>query len=408
MTEISSDVLIMDIETETFGLPDPEKDRLKFFGCYSYKTKKFYMITNKNDIQRVIKAHKYLVGFNNKKYDDIILAREGLDLNYKITVDLMEIFKKRASSMKIKKGMLGDLLMSYSLDFITKTLDLVDDGGKLQIDFNIFKKNEWTIQELGLIKVYLERDIEITKKLYEWCEEYFESFKGYLLEEDVRKKVYLTSSTASFTYKVMCKELGLKPEFANVDEDNSEMYEGGYVAYPAGEKFEDDISMWDYSSLYPSIFIQCNLFSYNCKCCTQEEKWHGKGFFKVEGYYCSKKQGRVEELYKKLFLLKKEYTRTKNPLAYSTKLLLNSGYGVTANPCFKNLYNKVGASDCCAIGRQMILYTRKRFREEGYKNLMSDTDSVVVKHPEGKTTNDAGELGKKIVLELQEYVPFPW
>ena len=365
------------------------------------------MITNKSDIQRVINAHKYLVGFNNKQYDDIILRREGIDLNYKITIDLMEIFRKRASSMKIKKGMLGDLLMSYSLDFITKTLDLVDDGSKLKIDFNIFKKNEWTIQELALIKEYLERDIMLTKKLYEWCEEYFESFKGFVTEEDVRKKVYLTASTASFTYKVMCKELGLAPEFANVEND-SEMYEGGYVAYPAGERFEDNIVLFDFASLYPNIFIQCNLFSYNCKCCIQEEKWHGGGFFKVEGHYCTKKQGKVEELYKKLFLLKKEYSKTNNPLSFVVKLLLNAGYGASANPCFKNLYNKIGASDCCAIGRQMILYTRKRFREEGYINIFSDTDSACVQYPEGKTVADAVELSKKIVLELQEYLPFPW
>jgi DNA polymerase elongation subunit (family B) len=404
---MESDALIIDIETKTFGRPDPEKDMMKFFGCYSYKSGKFYMLTNKNDIQRVINAHKYIIGFNHKMYDLPILKREGINLDYKIPIDLMEIFKKRASSMKTKKGMLGDLLMSYSLDFITKTLDLVDDGTKGKIDFNIFKKDSWTPEELATIREYLELDIMLTKKLYEWCEDYFESFKGYVTEDDVRKKVYLTASTASFTYKVMCKELGMEAEFANADGD-SEMYEGGYVAYPAGEKFEDNMCMLDYSSLYPSIFIQCNLFSHNCTCCTQEEKWHGKGFFKVDGYYCTKKQGPIEELYKKLFLLKKEYTKTKSPFAYITKLLLNSGYGVTANPCFKNMYNKMGASDCCAIGRQMILYTRKRFREEGYKNLMSDTDSVVVKYPDGKTVTDAVELGKKIVLELQEYVSFPW
>lgn len=402
-----NDILIYDLETQTFGRPDGNKDVMKFFGCYSYKTKKFYMLQDKQDIQRVLNAHKYLVGFNNKQYDDLILKREGFDINYKVTIDLMEIFKKRAGSMKINKGMLGDLLMSYSLEYITKTLDLIDDGTKLKIDFNIFKKDVWTPEEVLLIREYLERDIMLTKKLYDWCEEYFESFKEYLTEDDVRRKVYLTASTASFTYKAMCKELMLEPTYDDTSDDTSTSYEGGYVAYPAGEKFEGSIEVRDFTSMYPFNFMQCNLFSHSCTCCKEEEKWHGGGFFNVEGYYCTKKQGRVEELYKKLFLLRRQYKKEKNNKEYSVKLLLNSGYGVTANPCFKNLYNKVGASDCCLIGRQMILYVRKRFREEGYINLASDTDSNIVKRPLDKTVNDTNELCKKILLELQQYMPFP-
>ena len=34
-------VLVLDIETQTFGKPDANKDKLKIFGCYSYKTNKY-------------------------------------------------------------------------------------------------------------------------------------------------------------------------------------------------------------------------------------------------------------------------------------------------------------------------------------------------------------------------------
>ena len=40
--------------------------------------------------------------------------------------------------------------------------------------------------------------------------------------------------------------------------------------------------------------------------------------------------------------------------------------------------------------------------------MFGDTDSLAVKIPEGKTVEDANNLAKQIVLELQQYMPFPW
>lgn len=258
---VVNDILVIDLETQTFGRPDGNKDVMKFFGCYSYKTKKFYMLQDKNDIRTVLNAHKYLVGFNNKQYDDLILKREGFDIKYKVTIDLMEIFKKRAGSMKINKGMLGDLLMSYSLDYITKTLDLIDDGTKLKIDFNIFKKDVWTPEEVLLIREYLERDIMLTKKLYDWCEEYFESFKEYLTEDDVRRKVYLTASTGKFSYKAICKALNWEEVYADSNKDLEEStIQGGYVSYPAGEKFENNIYCLDFACLVRGTEIKISKY----------------------------------------------------------------------------------------------------------------------------------------------------
>jgi DNA polymerase elongation subunit (family B) len=408
MVEISPDVLCYDCETRNSGFADPIKDKLRIFGCYSYRTKKYYLLTDKEQIQKTINAHKFLVGFNTEGYDELVLKREGIDIQYKIRIDLYDLFKKRAGGMKIKEGMLKDLLMSYSLDFITQTLGLTNkDTAKKEIDYSLFNKESWTEEEIKLIREYTERDLELTKKLYEFCEDYFNSFKVVMSEDDNQKKKYLTDAISVFTYKIMCKELGVTPEFEDVDNQHGE-YEGGYVAYPTGEEFKGNLALFDYASLYPNLFIQCNLFSDKCECCQQHEKWHGGGFFKVEGFYCNKKQGKIEQMYKKFYLLRKQYKKDKNPLEYSYKIALNTGYGLTANPKFKRLYNRNTASDCTALGRQCILYTRKRFREEGFKNAFSDTDSIAVQYPEGKTIIDAVELSKKIVLELQRYMPFPW
>ena len=240
----------MDIESLTFsGKPDPSKDRLRIFGCYSYKTKKTYLLKDKAEIQKIIDSHKFLVGFYNKKYDNPILEREGISLKYKIIIDLNKIIKTRASQMKIEKGMLGDLLMEYSLDYITKMLGIVDeDSGKQKIDYSIFQRKLWTAEETKTVIEYTERDIDVTRKLYEWVEAYFSGLKPFLNEVDVAKKVYLTSSIAGFAYKAICKEMAWEEKYGDTFSDGLRIG-GGYVSYPSGEVFKDNIYLLDFNCL---------------------------------------------------------------------------------------------------------------------------------------------------------------
>lgn len=404
-------LLIYDLECATTGRPDSNKDTMRLFGCYSSISKKYHLLTKKEDIQKVINNHKFLVGFNIFDYDNPILRRHGINLDFKIMIDMYDIIKKRATIIKVAKGLLSDLLVRHTLDYITRVLDLVDDStAKLEFDYKILNKPQWTDDDIKKIKEYTIRDLEITKKLYDWLEEYFAPFKDFILQMDIEKKKYLIDSPATFAYRVICKELNMTVEFdhnINPDEHDPDFL-GGYVSYPAGEFFDGLIILFDFVSLYPNIYIQNNLFSYNCDCCTQEEKWHGDGFFNVEGYYCRKKQGQIEELLKKLFLIRKEYKRNKDRREMTIKIILNAIYGASSNPAFKNIFHMITAKDCTLIGRACILYTRKRFREEGYMNIMSDTDSLCVKIPEGKTIEDAKALSIKVCEELQSHMPFPW
>ena len=200
--KINDNTLIMDIETATqTGLPDANKDTLKLFACYSYKLNKILFLTKLEDIQRIIDAHHYIVGFNclgthqQPGYDIPLLKRIGIKFDYKIIIDLRNIFKERASQMKVEAGMLGDIIMSYSLDEISKIIGVVNkETGKMELDYKILNKDTWTPEEVKLIKDYTGRDIEVTRKMYEWVESYFWPFREFLNEEDGRKKVYLTST----------------------------------------------------------------------------------------------------------------------------------------------------------------------------------------------------------------------
>jgi len=413
MVEIGEDVLIYDIETRVFGKPDSSKDRLRIFGCYSYKTKKYYLLTRKDQIQKIINAHRFLVGFNNvgthlqPGYDNPVLRREGINLEYKRFIDLRNVFKQRASQMKIKKGMLGDLIMEYSLRYITELLDIVNrEEGKLDIDYSLFMKETWTKEETEEIMKYTKRDIEITKKLYEWVEEYFDGFKVFLNEDDVKKKYYLTKSMAGLAYKAICK--AMKWEEEKGDKADDQRISGGYVSYPAGEQFKGDIYCLDFNSLYPHIMIQSNLYDRKKDMLDNDDRpiWSGGNKWKVEGTYYADKLAGVCELLKGWYADRLKYKKEKDRREYTLKIFINIIYGILNNPYYKKVYDRVAGGDCTRIGRQWIKYARKCFKEAGYKVVYTDTDSVyVIDHLKDKEKLLLAR--DKIINDIKESVPFP-
>ena len=406
-----------------------------------------------------------MVGFNNEGYDNPILKREGINMEYKIMIDLMDIIKRRAGAIKIKKGMLKDLLMSYSLDYITRTLDLVDeDTAKDKIDYAVFRKDTWTPEEAAKIKEYTLRDIEITKKLYEWVEDYFAGFKEFVNDEDARKKKYLTVSIAKFSYKAICKALKWPETYAQWgdDVDDSESIAGGYVAFPAGGEFHSgekgDLYALDFASLYPHVMIQCNLFGrkkegeYN-----DRPTWSGGGHWEVEGQYYTDEMSGVSLLlkqwyysrmfYKRKFLavednivykmkdiknfvnkeiyvvnhgvvekklvddkLVEEYEHFNSNgvdrREYTIKIIMNTIYGILNTAYYTLVYDKVAGGDCTRLGRQWTRYARKIFREKGYKVIYTDTDSVYILDP-FKDKKRMLAVREEIMAHIKSTVPFP-
>ncbi len=411
---MNDNTLVYDIETRTFGKPDITKDRLRIFGCYSYKTNKTYLLTDKVEIQKIIDAHKFLVGFNNQGtreqpgYDNPILIREGINLKYKRIIDLMGIFKQRASQIKIDKGMLGDLLMKYSLDYITKTLGLVEeDTGKKEIDYTMFQKEVWTKEEREEIMEYTKRDIEVTKKLYDWVEDYFSGFKPFLNKEDVDNKIYLTASIAKFAYKSICKAMNWEEVYNKERFNDGPGISGGYVAYPAGEEFEGNIYCLDFNSLYPHILIQANLYGRRKEGKLYDSVgWSGNNVWKVNGVYETDKLSGIGELLKKWYKDRLEYKKQGDKREYTIKIIINTIYGILNSSFYQLVYDKTAGGDCTRIGRQWTKYAREEFKKAGYKVIYTDTDSVYIIDP----FNDKERMLKvkdKIIKHIKDSTPFP-
>jgi len=423
-------ILIYDIESSTERKKaKAETDIIKLFGCYSFLTNKYYYLTQPSLIRQMIAQHNVLVGFNNKEYDNQVMYRNKYDdlIQYKpnkkkkgglytfrnkVNIDMRELIKKRVSAMVIKldgkKVVLKDALMDFSLDTITRTLRLVnDDTAKIKdFDYKIFNKSEWSAEEQKDIVEYVSRDLELTKKLYEWLEDYFESFQQFVPKKDVDTKQYLTCSLASFAYKVVCNKLQMKEEYNDLEREDK--FKGAVVFNPMAKEIHGKIVYFDFKSLYPSMYIQANLFGANCGCCSKEEKWNGGELLKVNGRYCTKTLDRRTELVKEWFKYRDELKKQKNPLENIYKILINSIYGASSSPIFKHIYDETAASDCTYLGRQCIQYARKKFREGGCRIVFGDTDSCAVLVPEGKDIDYAINISKQITNDLREAFPHPF
>jgi DNA polymerase elongation subunit (family B) len=399
------DALVFDIETHSLNVNEAQ---VKWFGAYSYKNDKYYLLDyRKNcEIKDLIKSHKYLIGFNNKSYDQPILENFGVNFDYKIILDLYQISapKGKGEHGKFNKGKLpqtGVKLKSYSLKNIIEALKL-DKDSKGDIDYKIFKKDDWTEKEIKEIKKYLKQDIDLTKKLYEWYEETFKPLKKLLPSEDVRKLKHLKTSFSSLGYNIICSQANLPVEWEEKKPENLKSFSGGHHINPRWNLVKGNIIEIDFSSAYPHALIMGNLFS------PKKDGWAGADYYNVEGVYDNKEQGKIE---KALHLLmterlkaKKEKDRAKN-LSY--KLIINSIYGLTGNYVFKSLYNPTTASDCTSIVRTWMKKLAKTLEENEFTCLYGFTDSIYVKVPSESNKEELMMIVDKFIKEATSKMPFP-
>lgn len=403
MTLENKSILVYDIECATngAGVSEIEKHKLKYFGGYSYKYDTFYFFTDKKQIQTVLSAHKILVGFNNIQYDNVILRQEFYNINYKYIIDLYQVVKKRAGLIPFEKLFLLHALKSFSLKNIVETLKLDADGTKLDIDYHIFDNEHPTIEQLAEIKKYTDRDIMITKKLFEWLHEKFYSWKHHLNDRDKAALKYLSCATSVYAYKVLANRVGFDETYAKIEKKEYQGI-GGYVAYPAIEKLEKNIYCLDFASLYPHIMIQCNLYGRN----KNGKGWNGNGKFKMNGFYDDKEMNPVAKVLLDIYNERQVLKSKKDTREHGLKIVLNTCYGLLRNPVFEQIYDNVAGEDCCIIGQQWIKLARQRFKEAGYFVFYTDTDSIYLQDVYDDKEKMLG-IKDSILKEIKDNVPFP-
>jgi len=407
-------ILIYDIETNSL---DKETARMKWFGAYSYLHNEYYLLQfpqDKKDIVNLLTEHKILVGFNNKDFDNPIidnnLKTENDIFEYKVIVDLLEMSAPKGGNeygkfRKNKLAQMGIKLKNFTLKNIIETLKLDKDiGTKGDIDYKIFQKDNWTVEEIKEIKKYLKQDIDLTKLLLEWYEEQFKPLKKFLNKKQIDNLLYLKSSLAVLSYNIICNEAGLKVEYGEKTK-SEKSYQGGHHLESKKDLVVGNIIEVDFTSAYPHAIMMGNLHS---QISENEKGWSGDNYYSIDGKYNNKEQGKIELALRNIFLerlkAKKEGDKPKDK---SYKIIINSHYGTIANPVFKSVYNRITASDCTSMVRTWMKKLAKSLELNGFECLYGFTDSIFVLIP---SPLDKDILMKRInnfIEEAKSHVPFP-
>lgn len=412
-------ILIYDLETNS---QNAEVAFPRIMGLESSESEGFQYTTSIKEMVELIDSHDVIVGYNIIDYDNVILRRFGARFSGKIIIDLYQIIhgkgfgadKGRKMIMQAPDGThLGTILHSKSMDATSKALCGPDKEG--DIDYKWFKQEWHTLSDEIKVRAvqYLETDIAMTSHIYRYCEDFFQDFrdggvvldgkfKPYMTEEQKAKKVYLTSSTASYAYKLLCNLAGVDERYQNLP---PEYYEGGFVATPSMESAKGNIYCLDYNSLYPHIMIMANLYGPmsaldDCKA------WRGEGINETKGLYQADTLSPVGYVLKELYQKRLEYKKLKDERQYTIKIIINTVYGLLGNPAFASVSNFIAAADCTRLGRQWVNAARKKFMEAGYIVLYTDTDSVYLKDP----YSDEARLMKvkdAHITDIMSGVPFP-
>lgn len=390
----SDDVLIYDIETDSL---DTDTANLKWFGCYSYKTKEYKMLPFEriNEIKALLRNHKVLVGFNNAEFDNIILMNNDDDISfdYKTVIDLYKV-------SDLRLGMMGIKPPNKKLKTIVEFLKL-DEEGKGDIDYSIFQKDEWSNDEIKEIKKYLKQDVEITKKLFDWFCIQFKPLKKYFSKKDADKFVHVKTSTASLAYRTICSIAKEKPTFRDKGEHVD--IAGGHHIINRVDKIAGHICSVDIVSAYPHAFLMGNLLS------PKKGGWDGGDYYNLGGEYEDKEYGKKERALRMIFnerlKAKKDKDKIKNQ-AY--KIVINSFYGAVGNSVFEKVYDPVAAGDCTSMVRTWMKKMAAVLEQNGFQVIYGFTDSVMVKIPKGLTKEHLMVVVNSYVDNvIKKSVPFP-
>jgi DNA polymerase elongation subunit (family B) len=432
LNKILQSCLVIDIETSAFYPSDNREiniksdfenylkyAKIKWVGLYSFRDDKSYYLNAKNDTQQIltiISEHSTLVGFNLTDFDYPILVNNGfVDLDKKhLQVDCMTIlgdstFKnKDGYKFKGRANLMGYQLKGHSLKSIAKVMELETQKG--EIDFHIFQKNQWSIEEEKEIISYLSSDVMATKQMFQKLWEYWQPFSELLEVKNVYDLSWIRSSIASLTYKAACRVLNTDPTYAEGKTEAESM--GGHVIMP---KYEELKGVWyvDVGSLYPHMFAMGNLTAeVNPDNISSKRKvWHGNEVFQVKGYYdITEWHPLAKYIASKLrerIALKE--TDPKNPFIYTLKIFLNGLYGVMRSPIFEKVHTPNCGWDCCYLGQQCQALIKEMLEQFGFEVVMGDTDSCFFIAKEG--TDNSREYVQECLIQIAEIIkdnfPYP-
>lgn len=391
------EIIVVDLETTSVIVNDAE---IRVFGAYDPNENKFYIYKWSDQalakVMKLFEEYKYIITFNGAKYDMPILERHGVPVGNYNHIDVRQVYKNRAPL--IKRG--G--FQSYSLKNLVIDLGLDGEGSKGEIDYEIFKKEQWTPQEQEQIIVYLKQDLKSTWNLWNYLTIKFEPLSKYIKAVDVEKYKHITTSLPTYTYKVLCHMTSVTELYDEAPRPRS-LYTAQKVITNPRKEINTNAVLLRVPHIYAQMIQQFNLLSFDCKCCLGNEgKFHGKNFFTMEGFYCQKNHGRIERFLKKL------YRNTDSESKLVGAIISKHIYEVISNPKYYATYHPSVAKDLIALVRHQLNIMSRMFDEKGYLVIGIDIDNIfiIVDEVNGKSVEELLIIRDEIITYLQSKMPF--
>lgn len=180
--------------------------------------------------------------------------------------------------------------------------------------------------------------------------------------------------------------------------EREERIKGGYVM-KSKPGIYDYIIVCDFKSLYPSIIRTFNIDPF-----THVPDCKGKNLIKAPNGACFRKEkGILSDMIQMLWIARDEMKKKNDTTAsYAIKILMNSMFGVIANPIFR--FHSIDIANAITyFGQHLIKLTAKKIEDKGYEVIYGDTDSIFV-NLHVTSESEANKKGLKIQKEINDFL----
>jgi DNA polymerase I len=437
-------IIAFDIETyNPHGkFMNPEKNPIIMLSFYGERFKKVLtwkrFRTDLDYIEFLDGEEQLLERFKEiieKEKPDVLCGyySDGFDLpyiqarcsHYKIKLDIGLDY----SEISFKKGMNGSAVIhgivhldvlsfirrvvSRKLQTYIYTLDLVSEEllGEKKIEVDMDRLFDCWDNHPEKLSKYAEYNLHDSYLTYSLCRKLWPNIEelvrivGVPLFDAVRMgfsqlvEWFILKQTPEFN------EIALNnPRHDDIEKRRTQTYTGAFVFEPKPGLY-DDIVVFDFRSLYPSIIVSHNicLSTLNCDCCKDREKAPTE---KGNYWFCTKKKGFLPSLLEDLIsrrarikdMLKKDRNMLLEARSEALKVLANSFYGYFG--FFAARYYSIEcARSITAYGRYYVNKLIDSANKEGFNVLYADTDSCFFTL-NGKKKKDAEDFLERINSEL--------
>jgi DEAD/DEAH box helicase domain-containing protein len=160
---MADDIIVYDVETQHLfqevGGRDPRLLKISLLGMYSYNENRYYTYTEDElpAFWRRLEYCQLLIGFNNKGFDDQVIAPYFPEITKLRSFDMLEEIVKR-------------LGFRLSLDNLAKSNLGIGKTGDGFEAIRLYRAGE-----IEKLRSYCENDVKVTKEVYE-----FGKKNGYL------------------------------------------------------------------------------------------------------------------------------------------------------------------------------------------------------------------------------------